>query len=41
MAGLAHSRDGFTAKDLEGILADADPLDVVELLTRLEDASRA
>ncbi len=41
MAGLADPRPGFTAEDLEGILRGADPLDVVELLTGLEDAMRA
>jgi len=41
MASLADSRDGFTAEHLEVILTDADPLDVVELLTKLEDALRS
>src|SRR5947208_10291664 len=41
MASLADSRDGFTAEHLEAILSDADPLDVVELLTELEDSLRS
>ncbi len=41
MAGLADSRHGLTAKHLEAILRDADPLEVVELLTELEDALRS
>jgi hypothetical protein len=41
MASLADSGDGFTAEHLEFILTDADPLDVVELLTELEDCLRS
>ena len=36
MVSLADPRYGFTAEDLEGILKDADSLDVVELLAELE-----
>ena len=36
MVSLANPRHGFTAEDLEGILKDADSLDVVELLAELE-----
>jgi hypothetical protein len=39
MSALAGSRDGFTAEELEAILKDADPLDVVEVLTEIGDAS--
>ena len=36
MVSLANHGYGFTAEDLEGILKDADSLDVVELLAELE-----
>jgi len=38
MACLTDSRRGITAEDLEAILRDADPLEVVELLTELDHA---
>jgi hypothetical protein len=38
MADLGASHDGFTAKQLEATLRDADPLDVAEVLQCLEDA---
>jgi len=40
MTDLAESRPGFTAEHLEAILRDADPLEVVELLTELENPLR-
>jgi hypothetical protein len=41
LADLADARHRFTAADVERTLCDADPLDVAEFLSELEDAARS